>query len=193
MQTDGNLVEYTSSNVPVWASNTAGNGPGSRLAMQSDGNLVLYTSSGSPVWASKSSGGASVQAATAIKWAEGYLHQDYDVGLCLQFVASAWSQANVNIGSSDTAVGYWNTNPKGYQKHTDQNPPAGALVFWGVTQWSSDGHVAISLGNGQIISTSAYPYTGTNASGQPDKNAVFTFSFSQRNPTTYNYLGWMMP
>lgn len=193
MQSDGNLVVYSSSGAPVWASNTGGTGSANHLAMQEDGNLVIYTSAGSAVWASKSGSGSSSQATTAINWAKQYLHQDYDVNLCLTFVAGAWAKAGVNIGSAYNAVTYWNNNPRGYQKHTDQNPPAGALVFWGTTQWSSDGHVALSMGSGQIISTSAYPYTGTNTSGAPDKNAVFIFSFSQRNPTTYHYLGWMMP
>ncbi len=59
-------------------------------------------------------------------------------------------------------------------------------MFWGTTQWSSDGHVAISLGNGSVVSTPAYPY-GSNP------NAVFTFSLSQRPASTYNYIGWIMP
>jgi len=49
MQTDGNLVVYTSSNVPVWSSGTDGN-PGAWLAIQNDGNLVIYTSSNQPLW-----------------------------------------------------------------------------------------------------------------------------------------------
>jgi aqualysin 1 len=51
-QPDGNLVMYTYDAVPVWASNTAGNGA-STLVQQNDGNLVLYRNSDNrATWAS---------------------------------------------------------------------------------------------------------------------------------------------
>ncbi len=49
MQSDGNLVIYNASNVPVWASNTSGNA-GAYLSVQSDGNTVLYRANGSAAW-----------------------------------------------------------------------------------------------------------------------------------------------
>jgi LysM repeat protein len=42
MQGDGNLVLYTESNTPVWATKTQGKGA-VRASLQDDGNLVLYT------------------------------------------------------------------------------------------------------------------------------------------------------
>jgi nucleoid-associated protein YgaU len=42
MQGDGNLVLYTESNTPVWATRTEGKGA-VRASLQDDGNLVLYT------------------------------------------------------------------------------------------------------------------------------------------------------
>jgi nucleoid-associated protein YgaU len=42
MQGDGNLVLYTESNTPVWATRTQGKGA-IRASLQDDGNLVLYT------------------------------------------------------------------------------------------------------------------------------------------------------
>ena len=50
MQSDGNLVLYTSANVAVWSSGTSGKGA-SYLIMQNDGNLVLASSGGATVWA----------------------------------------------------------------------------------------------------------------------------------------------
>jgi hypothetical protein len=50
MQGDGNLVVYTSSGVPVWASNTVGN-DGAIVQLQNDGNLVIYKGP-NPIWAS---------------------------------------------------------------------------------------------------------------------------------------------
>jgi cell wall-associated NlpC family hydrolase len=135
-------------------------------------------------------------ASTAVSWADSQIGNTTGPGgvvwngACLQFVADAWSNAGISIGSSSTALTYWGANPKGYLEHSASTysvtPPAGALMFWGTTQWSTDGHVAISLGNGNVVSTPAYPY-GSNP------NAVFTFSLSQRPASTYNYLGWMMP
>jgi subtilisin family serine protease len=51
LQSDGNMVLYSSTWSPLWASNTVGKG-GVRLVMQNDCNLVLYTASGQAVWAS---------------------------------------------------------------------------------------------------------------------------------------------
>jgi len=42
MQTDGNLVIYSSSNVALWASGTFGATGGYYLLMQDDGNVVIY-------------------------------------------------------------------------------------------------------------------------------------------------------
>jgi hypothetical protein len=49
MQSDGNLVLYTSSNRAVWASNTDRKGA-NRAVLEDSGNFVLYTSSNSAVW-----------------------------------------------------------------------------------------------------------------------------------------------
>ncbi len=48
-QSDGNLVLYTHTGYPVWASGTSGTAPG-MATMQGDGNLVIYDSYGNPVW-----------------------------------------------------------------------------------------------------------------------------------------------
>ena len=52
-QTDGNLVEYTSSNHAVWASGTSGRG-GAFVVFQTDGNVVIYNAANQAVWASGS-------------------------------------------------------------------------------------------------------------------------------------------
>lgn len=51
MQTDGNLVLYTSSGKAVWDSAASyGSGSQDTLVMQPDGNLVIYTAAGKAVW-----------------------------------------------------------------------------------------------------------------------------------------------
>jgi hypothetical protein len=55
LQTDGNLVVYTSANMAVWASSTeeqcGGSGYNCVLDVQNDGNVVIYRTNGSAVWA----------------------------------------------------------------------------------------------------------------------------------------------
>lgn len=56
MQTDGNLVTYTTiDSVAVWQSGTYGN-PGSALAMQKDGNLVIYAPGNRAIWNTRTVG-----------------------------------------------------------------------------------------------------------------------------------------
>lgn len=50
MQPDGNLVEYTLANVPLWSTGTGGNA-GARVDMQGDGNLVVYSNANKALWA----------------------------------------------------------------------------------------------------------------------------------------------
>src|SRR5205807_6185973 len=51
MQSDGNLVVYSSANKPLWQSRTAGH-PGAGLVLQNDGNAVIRTSGGGVLWSS---------------------------------------------------------------------------------------------------------------------------------------------
>jgi hypothetical protein len=52
MQADGNFVLYTAQGVPVWNTDTQGNGR-CFLIMQNDGNLVLYNASNVALWSSR--------------------------------------------------------------------------------------------------------------------------------------------
>ena len=45
MQSDGNLVLFTSGGTPVWATNTNNNN-GAYLILQDDGNAVIYDTMG---------------------------------------------------------------------------------------------------------------------------------------------------
>ena len=87
--------------------------------------------------------------AGAIQWARGQVDnpdKDYR-NLCDHFVARAYGLAHSGYG---TAYEHWQRIPAKY-KHSDGNPPAGALVFW-FTGSGRAGHVALSLGGGQIAS-----------------------------------------
>jgi hypothetical protein len=124
-------------------------------------------------------------AGDAVNWAEARVGQHIYDGLCLQFVADAYSSAGVNIGSAPSALTYWNNHPA--QQHSgDTNPPKGALVFWGATGGAypnPDGHVALDVAGGDTV-VSSYEEANHN---------IHEFSIAARNRAGYPYLGWMMP
>ncbi len=115
----------------------------------------------------------------AISWAEARLGQSIYYDQCLLFVADAYGSAGVSIGSANSPVDYWNAHTG---HHTDTNAPEGALVFWDATADNSDGHVALSIGNGLVIS-----------SYERSTTTIHEFSIASRNSAGYPYLGWMMP
>ena len=88
---------------------------------------------------------------------------------CLAFVSDAYKSAGIYLpasyGSAQQAANVMVTN-------TDTNPPRGAFVFY---RWGTDGHVGISLGNGQAIHAD---YNGIKVTG-------IDLSSSGRT-----YLGW---
>jgi hypothetical protein len=123
----------------------------------------------------------------AIAWAENYVGQEVYVNECLAFVHDAYLDGGgINIGSAATAVSWWDNHQSG-QHAGDTDPPRGALVFWNATASNSAGHVGISLGNGQVISSYSYPQTTSN------KYAVHVFSITARDNGGYPYLGWIAP
>ena len=90
-------------------------------------------------------GGAGAKAEAAIAWFDSRIGSGAYEGLCETAVELAYKTLN----QYPSARTDWLAQPV---KHFDwQNAPRGALVFYAT---SSDGHVAISLGRGQVISTS---------------------------------------
>ncbi|GAB3665327.1 hypothetical protein GCM10027596_31320 [Nocardioides korecus] len=128
--------------------------------------------------------GPSATAQRAINWAMARNGQAIDSGACLLFVEQAYRAAGVDLGTGYSAARYWQTNPRGFPRHTDRAPEVGSLVFWGATSRNPYGHVGIYLGNNTVVSTSSWP--------QPSgSRTVHTWSFSGRNGAGYPYLGWM--
>ncbi|MDQ1686057.1 MAG: hypothetical protein QOC82_2794 [Frankiaceae bacterium] len=130
---------------------------------------------------------------TAISWAEHYLGTDYDAEKCQTFVHDAYIAAGIDIGGAPPpnfyAADYYKAHYLSVAHGTDASPPRGALVYWDATVQHGSiptnpaGHVGISLGAGQAISTESYP----------DSYHVHTFSIAGRNAAGYPYLGWMAP
>jgi hypothetical protein len=127
-------------------------------------------------------------------------------GLCLTFVIDMWKGTGVpNIPGSDDPVTWWPAyhGKLGYAWDTSgprfATPPRGALVFWYGTpnypeQDSEDGHVAISLGDGWVISTE----TGNTASTDKVHIALISTITSEAGghgsgPGSGKEIGWVMP
>jgi hypothetical protein len=90
-------------------------------------------------------GDAGRKVEAAVAWFESRLGDTSYEGLCETTVELAYG----TIEKYPTASADWRAQPN---KHVDWwNAPRGALVFYNT---SADGHVALSLGNGQVVSSS---------------------------------------
>jgi len=100
----------------------------------------------------------------------------WTVGMCDNFVANMFGFSSSGYA---TAASHWAAIPTGSKHPGDPNPPAGALVFWG----GGSGHVALSTGGGNIVSTD-YP-----RSGMVSATTISAIS----NGWGKSYLGWSAP
>jgi hypothetical protein len=115
----------------------------------------------------------------AVRWAGTKLKENIYQYRCLAFVHDAWKYAGREIGSRATAQAFWNSPPSGTRVATSSTAaPVGALVFW---RSGTDGHVAISIGDGYVISTLERTFTAVHVFKIADRNAA--------RPGTY--LGWI--
>lgn len=111
-------------------------------------------------------------AAEAVAWARGQVGTVRDVGHCLRFVDLAFGRAS----GPPSAYLVWTQAPAEL-RHTTGTPPAGAVVVWSSAIGGGHGHIAISLGDGRMVST-----TDSAVSILP----IAGFSDSA-------YYGWMPP
>jgi cell wall-associated NlpC family hydrolase len=96
------------------------------------------------------------KAEAAIAWYMSRLGQPVYTGQCELAVENAYGTESVYA----TAATDWYDQPV---KHSDWiNAPRGALVFWNT---SARGHVAISLGDGRVVSTSVGDHIGIVPTG----------------------------
>lgn len=108
----------------------------------------------------------------AVAWALSQVGVARDAGYCLRFVDLAYGR------SSGPASAYlvWTGSPAALH-HTSGMPPRGALVVWSSAIGRGHGHIAISLGDGRMVSTT---------SGEIAILQIQGFSDSA-------YFGWMPP
>jgi hypothetical protein len=108
-------------------------------------------------WVASARGAAlSAKAEAAIAWYLSRVGQPVYQGQCELAIENAYGTESVYA----TAAANWQDQPV---KHLDwQNAPAGALVFWNT---GPNGHVAISLGDGRVVSSSVNGGIGIVATG----------------------------
>ncbi|MGQ0679192.1 MAG: NlpC/P60 family protein [Actinomycetota bacterium] len=99
-------------------------------------------------------------------------------GDCLLFVNHAYRVAGVNTIRAANANGAFHAYREQGRITTTGTPPAGALVFWDTAR--PYGHVALSVGGGQVITT-----RGMDGQKQPvQQTSVATFGTP---------IGWVLP
>lgn len=104
MQSDGNLVLYSTTGQALWSTGTSGN-PGAWFVIQDDGNLVVYSTGGKALWASstindKLSPGERLLPGWSLRSADGRYHLDMQ------------SDGNLVVYAPDKAL--WASNTAGH-------------------------------------------------------------------------------
>jgi len=101
-------------------------------------------------------------------------------GWCLQFVANAYNQYNIQLCTSKCGKCYYAIEvANGRTLNKDRTPPRGALVFFKTS--SGEGHVGISLGKEEGYKYISALLAGDGGVTVKDLNYVGT------------YLGWCYP
>ncbi len=100
-----------------------------------------------------------------------------DAGYCLRFVGRVVYQRPWDGGSIDYAYQVWDNAPAYMHRPRDFDAPRGAIVLWSSRIGGGAGHIAISLGNGKMITTTRGAVAITSIRGFAD----------------HAYLGWMPP
>jgi hypothetical protein len=132
------------------------------------------------------------RAIKAIQWAGRHYKENYLPQLCLTYVWRAyWYGANTDKGGHDSAKSYWQNYPRVWDMtgdgavaygtkqptRTNFNPPLGSFAFW---DSGTFGHVALSIGDGIVLSTQR---TATGAT-----SLVHLFRV---NTAPSGYAGWI--
>jgi len=101
---------------------------------------------------------------------------------CLAFVYDAYAVRSNKTpqGPHTSAIDWWKRAPG--VRHQDSNPPRGVFVFWNKSGYNPDGHVALSLGNGWLVTTGAF-----------GKRSLRVDRLQNYATKSYGYLGWMTP
>jgi hypothetical protein len=116
-------------------------------------------------------------ASQAVRWALNQVGVWRDAGYCLRFVGRFAYQRPWDGASIDQAHHVWDHAPVALRHARDFSPPRGAIVLWDSSIGGGAGHIAISLGGGQMVTTTRGAVAITSIRGFSDSG----------------YLGWMPP
>lgn len=108
----------------------------------------------------------------AVQWALSQVGVNRDSGFCLRFVDLAFGRTS----GPPSAFMVWTRSPPALH-HTSGVPPRGAVVVWSSVIGRGHGHIAISLGDGRMVSTTEGPVSVVPIAGFADTA----------------FLGWMPP
>jgi hypothetical protein len=108
----------------------------------------------------------------AVRWALSQVGAVRDSGFCLRFVDLAFGRAS----GPPSAHLVWTQSPPELH-HTEGTPPRGAVVVWSSAIGGGHGHIAVSLGDGRMVSTTSSAVAILPIRGFADDA----------------YLGWMPP
>jgi hypothetical protein len=108
----------------------------------------------------------------AVGWALGQVGVARDSGFCLRFVDLAFGRAS----GPPSAHLVWTRSPAALHR-TSGTAPRGALVLWSSAIGGGHGHIAVSLGDGRMVSTTSGAVAVLPIAGFADAA----------------YLGWMPP
>lgn len=84
----------------------------------------------------------------AVQWALSQVGVFRDSGYCLRFVDLAFGRGS---GPPSAYMVWARSHPSLH--HFDADPPRGAVVVWSNSIGRGHGHIAISVGNGRMVST----------------------------------------
>jgi cell wall-associated NlpC family hydrolase len=112
-----------------------------------------------------------------VTWALGQVGVWRDAGYCLRFVGREAFERPWDGASIARAHQVWDNAPAQLRRRGDFAAPRGAILLWSSSIGGGAGHIAISLGGGQMITTTRGAVTITRIRGFADGA----------------YLGWMPP
>ncbi len=182
-QTTGDTISGLSGTTNVWYHVPSKNGYVSAAFTYNHGKTApaCKNTPKPPAPSADCSGGLKTPrtCAQAVAWAEAHLTNSYNpeyAGWCDKVIAWAYGYQYSGFNS---AIIHWNSTPERF-RHYDRTPPPGALVFFrnGVF-----GHIAISTGGGNIISTDM-PVAGAFG-----RTTIDVIHYRNGNP----YIGWTNP
>lgn len=162
MQSDGNLVLYSSTGTALWYSKTNGTGGADHLSLQNDGNAIVFTSAGANVWAAGRANASRLCAGGILHAGQALYSPSEKYELTMQtdgnLVAydgtkAIWSSGTLGTGTADyltmqtdgNLVVYTSAAKAVWNSHTQGTGTVNYLLI------QDDGNVVVYTGAGKAV------------------------------------------